>query len=83
MTNVWCIGIPEVPTIVAIFDMMADSVKHLLWGVSIPCIQDLGGGRGVWRGSNEGGKEVRVGRSGDAHDVDYPASHCTVCMHSQ
>ena len=46
------VGIPEVSTIVGIFNVMTNSIKHLLWSVSISGIKDLwkrGGKRGEKR----------------------------------
>ena len=32
---------PEIPSIVAIFNVVADCIKHLFRCINIPCIQNL------------------------------------------
>ena len=40
-------GIPEIPSVVAVFNVVADRIKHLLGRVNVPCIQNLVEGEGV------------------------------------
>ena len=56
-------GIPEIPSVVAVFNVVADCIKHLLGCVNLSCIQNLverggvrveKGGVRVERGGSEG-----------------------------
>ena len=53
-------GIPEIPSVVAVFNVVADCIKHLLGCVDLSCIQNI-----VERGGvrvEKGGSEDKKGR---------------------
>ena len=45
-------GIPEIPSVVAVFNVVADCIKHVLGCVNVPCIQNLVEGGGSEGGDN-------------------------------
>ena len=64
--------VPEISAIVGVFDVMTDSIKHLLRSVGITCIQYLGeGGKGEGKEGREGrgrGGEEGEGREGEKEE---------------